>query len=30
VDTAIPLSAILAPVFGAIATGFVAMWAISA
>ena len=28
--TAIPLSAILAPIFGAIATGFVTMWAISA
>jgi len=29
VDTAIPLSAIIAPIFGAIATGFVAMWAMS-
>lgn len=25
----IPLSAIIAPVFGAIATGFIAMWAVS-
>jgi hypothetical protein len=29
-DTVIPLSAILAPIFGAIATGYVAMWAVSA
>ncbi len=27
--TAIPLSAIIAPIFGAIATGFIAMWAMS-
>ena len=26
----IPLSAILAPIFGAIATGYVAIWAVSA
>ena len=29
-DTAIPLSAILAPIFGAIATGYAAIWAVSA
>ena len=29
-EIAIPLSAILAPIFGAIATGFLAMWAVSA
>lgn len=29
VDVSIPLSAIIAPIFGAIATGFVAMWAVS-
>ncbi len=28
-DTIIPLSAIIAPIFGAIATGFIAMWAVS-
>jgi hypothetical protein len=28
-DTAIPLSAIIAPIFGALATGFLAMWAVS-
>ncbi len=27
--TAIPLSAIIAPIFGALATGFIAMWAVS-
>ncbi len=30
VDTAIPLSAILAPIFGALATGYVTIWAASA
>ena len=29
-DTTIPLSAILAPIFGALATGYVAIWAVSA
>jgi hypothetical protein len=29
VDTTVPLSAIIAPIFGAIATGFIAMWAVS-
>ena len=28
-NTAIPLSAIIAPIFGALATGFIAMWAMS-
>ncbi len=28
-ETTIPLSAIMAPIFGAIATGFIAMWAVS-
>jgi hypothetical protein len=28
-DATIPLSAIIAPIFGAIATGFVALWAVS-
>lgn len=27
--TAIPLSAIIAPIFGALSTGFIAMWAMS-
>ena len=29
VDSSIPLSAIIAPIFGAIATGFTVMWAMS-
>ena len=29
-DTVIPLSAIIAPIFGAIATGYTAIWAVSA
>ena len=29
-DTTIPLSAILAPIFGALATGYIAIWAVSA
>jgi hypothetical protein len=28
-DTTFPLGAIIAPIFGAMATGFVAMWAVS-
>jgi len=28
-DVTIPISAIIAPIFGAIATGFIAMWAVS-
>ena len=28
-DTTLPLSAIIAPVFGAVATGFVTIWAVS-
>ncbi len=29
-DTTIPLSAIIAPIFGALASGYVAIWAVSA